>query len=81
MANTVKLKMRCIELTPSAGGGPERVIMEEVYSPTAAEHTTAVINEAPKPKGRADFSIGSAAGKGQFIKGQAYSLAFTEVAG
>ncbi len=79
MANTVKLKMKCVQLSSGTGGRRERVVLHEVHTNDATQHSGVVADEGPRPKGVFDFELSNASAKGQFKIDQAYSLSFTEV--
>jgi hypothetical protein len=79
MANTVKVKVKCVGLQPAAGSVPEKVTLEEMYDWDTTKHNTALLNQGPKTPTRWTFEIHPASGStGQFKMNQAYVVSFLE---
>lgn len=81
MANTVKVKMKCVSLSPAGGGQVERVVLEQVSDNDTSKDNGDVANanrfRRVMARTRLEFADKSTAA-GQFIKDQAYVVSFAE---
>jgi hypothetical protein len=80
MANTVLVKMTCLDIKTGNQGNTEDVYLKQVPTNDATVDNTQTANQREvQPKAELNLSIRAAVGKKQFKKGQNYSVAFTEV--
>lgn len=80
MANLAKVKMKCVELNPAAGGGNEVVVLEEVQDPLdATKHNIRRLHGPAVVNARLQLAIhAGTAGAAQFKKDQLYVVSFLE---
>lgn len=80
MANTVLVKMTCLDRKTGNQGETEDVYLKQVTTNDTTQDNTQLANQRlVQPKAELNLSIRAEVAKKQFKVGQNYSLAFTEV--